>query len=235
MTSFETGEMSCPQCGHIQTVGFYRSVNVTVSPELRETIFHTGLNIVNCDRCGARGFLPVPLLYHDMAHRFLILLDSTHALTPNTEHIFEIFTGHGVVPDIFQGMLTDNGPHYRMRVVRDYDRLLEKIIIFETGLDDRIIEILSCLISMRMLKDREPLPLSVYFEDLAIARDGEELLLFRIFHKDEPWDSLYVPKDTIYQEVHDSFIAYCDDCENESPVYEVDQEYATRLFLGRGS
>jgi hypothetical protein len=234
MTSFETAEMSCPQCGHVQTAGFFRSVNVTVSPDLRELLFNRGINIVTCDQCGTRGFLPVPFIYHDMALRFLVLLDCNNTLSDETDHIFEIFEGRGIVPEAYRGLIPDSAPQYCLRIVRTYDRLLEKILIFETGLDDRIIEILSYLIAIRKEEKGEGEELSVYFEDLAVSKDGREMLLFRIFAKEDPVDAVWVPHDTIYAEVRDTFLPLCEDFERDSPIHEIDHEYAGRLLIGRG-
>ena len=233
MTSSETTEMSCPRCGHLQTVEFYRSVNVTINPELRGELFGHGLNIACCERCGSTGFLPVPMFYHDMALRFLILLDSTNALGDDTTHIFEVFMGKGIVPPAFASMIGDLHQQYRTRIVSTYDRMLEKILVFEAGLDDRIIELLSYFIGLSYQEDQGDGSFEVFFEDLAVMEDEREVLRFRLLPDDKGSRLILVPRETVYREACEKFAPLCDDLDRESLTHRIDHEYATRLLMGR--
>jgi hypothetical protein len=225
--------MSCPRCGHLQTVEFYRSVNVTINPELRGELFGHGLNIATCERCGSTGFLPVPMFYHDMALRFLILLDSTDALGDDTAHIFEVFMGKGIVPPAYASMIEGAHHQYRTRIVSTYDRMLEKILVFEAGLDDRIIELLSYFIELRHREEKREGPFEVFFEDLAVTDDEREVLRFRLFSGNHGSQIVLIPRETVYCEACEKFAPICDDLDRESPTHRIDHEYATRLLMGR--
>lgn len=72
MTMLDSISVDCPQCGCSQEATVSRTVNVTNDPELKEQLINGHVNLFTCGKCGMKGFLPVPLLYHDMALKFCV-------------------------------------------------------------------------------------------------------------------------------------------------------------------
>lgn len=71
MSSASEMDVTCA-CGHTFKAELYQSANVTVSPELLNRILTGKMNVVECPSCGARFYVEVPFLYHDMARGEMI-------------------------------------------------------------------------------------------------------------------------------------------------------------------
>jgi len=123
---------SCSRCGAEHTADIPQSVNAATSPELREEVRSGALFTWTCPHCGTVNLLKVPFLYHDPAeHLMLVLTDAP----VNAEGVPEGYTG---------------------RQVRSVGDLIEKIKIFDAGLDDLIIEMCK-FVTCRELKKEVPL------------------------------------------------------------------------------
>lgn len=72
MTLEEPKNIECPECGKKQITTIWRSMNVSTDPEIKSSLFEGKINIFECDACGYSGFIPVPLLYHDMEKKFCV-------------------------------------------------------------------------------------------------------------------------------------------------------------------
>jgi hypothetical protein len=72
MTKRRELDVICPHCKNRQSVSAWDSINVTLNPELRESLFSRKLNLFECDGCGQNALLTIPLLYHDMKRQFCI-------------------------------------------------------------------------------------------------------------------------------------------------------------------
>ena len=106
----------CPSCGEHSEIEFTTKVNVSAQPELKEKILKGEFFIWNCTHCGASNFHKEPFLYHDSENKILIIL--TDAKLSGEE-----------IPE-----------GYTARMVRSPGELIEKIKIFDAGLDDVVIE-----------------------------------------------------------------------------------------------
>ena len=67
-----THELTCPQCGNMQEVEIWDSLNVTSDPELRNRLFNADINIFKCESCNHKAIISVPLLYLDMGKRYCV-------------------------------------------------------------------------------------------------------------------------------------------------------------------
>ena len=65
-------EIPRPSCGKNQKVTVWSTINITADPSLREYLFNGEINLFQCVNCEFKGFLPVPLLYHDMKRKFCV-------------------------------------------------------------------------------------------------------------------------------------------------------------------
>lgn len=64
--------VSCPKCNQEVEVTFYKSVNVSQDPQLREMLFEDTLNVGICSSCNNRFQLEDNFLYHDMDRQFTV-------------------------------------------------------------------------------------------------------------------------------------------------------------------
>ena len=72
MTKMESHKLDCPKCGHLQDTCVWRTLNVTLSPDLREKLFNNEINVFACEKCGNKTLINVALLYHDMDRKYCV-------------------------------------------------------------------------------------------------------------------------------------------------------------------
>jgi hypothetical protein len=63
---------SCPFCGFTQLASVYTSVNVSLDPQLRESILDDSLNRIACADCGETYPIILNILYHNMEKEFAV-------------------------------------------------------------------------------------------------------------------------------------------------------------------
>lgn len=117
--------VNCPNCGVPQEVSMYETVNVTAEPAFKDQIFRRALNHTECPHCQSE--ILSELLYYDRSRNFMI------SLRPDGDRTGEELSRRKVrliVEDM------------TLRIVHQYDDLIEKIRIFENKLDDCLIEFL---------------------------------------------------------------------------------------------
>ena len=119
----------CARCGAKHSVEVPQSVNAANDPELKERVRSGALFTWSCPHCGTLGLLRFPFLYHDPAERLMLVLTSEAV---NAEGLPEGYTG---------------------RLVRTPGELIEKIKIFDAGLDDLLVEMCKFVTAQELGKD----------------------------------------------------------------------------------
>lgn len=155
-------EVTCPRCRRSQEMTIWASVNATVDPPLRGRLLNHDLNVFRCS-CGHEGELAHDLLYHDMTIGFLIWLKY-----PDEE-------GSITLEDTALGFARDVMKGYTFRIVRTRDQLIEKILIFEDGLDDRVMEVLKLVILSRVGDEAVIQKTALYYSGKNIEASEHEL------------------------------------------------------------
>ena len=115
MSTSSLHSFRCPTCGTAFDVQRYDMVNVKENPELKASVINGDIFLQECPRCGRRHLVGGPLVYLDPDEGVLVML-SDKPLT-----------------------LADTGG-YTARLVSRAGDLVEKVKIFDAGLDDRAIE-----------------------------------------------------------------------------------------------
>lgn len=134
--------MICSKCGASFSSGQSGSVDVGKSPSLKEKIKDGTFFLHACPRCGAVSLCDEPFIYHDSANGLLLVLSSAPMSSPGMEG-------------------------YTCRLVGSVGELIEKVNIFDAGLDDMAIEICKFVTLQEIKKD---VPLKFYRAD---GPDGE--------------------------------------------------------------
>ena len=128
----------CKRCGGRGQYEPVPAVNCSTSPELKEKLLSGELFIRECPHCGARNLVSFPLLYHDPQEHLMIWLSDGQAATE--QRMREAVEAEDFAP-------------YTGRIVDTPGQLIEKIKIFDAGLDDRALEIAKFVTRQELAKD----------------------------------------------------------------------------------
>lgn len=139
--SFHTKEtVKCPKCGQLQAVTVWTTITADDSPDLKEDILRRRANMFICDICETQALMPSPLLYSDHRRKLMISFSPTQNPVEKA-HLLE----HMQKASKESGEL-ENFTGYNLRFVSDYNDLIEKILIFDNGLNDKVIEFIKLMI-----------------------------------------------------------------------------------------
>ncbi len=139
MASSYTVKARCAKCGKVSEIQAQRSVNVQENPELKEDVCSGRIFVWNCADCGTPNLAKWPFLYHDPEHRLMIWLSDGK---PETERQM------AAAIEAEEGM-----EGYTTRIVDTPGDLIEKISIFDAGLDDVAVELCKFVTCQELSKD----------------------------------------------------------------------------------
>ena len=133
-------QLKCPNCGKAFEVEAVAAINTERDPELKERLLSGELFIRECPHCGTRTLAKFPLLYHDPAEKLMIWLSDGSADT-------EARMQAAVTGNDFEG--------YTGRIVDTPGALIEKVKIFDAGLDDISLEMAKFVTRQELGKDAD--------------------------------------------------------------------------------
>lgn len=133
-------QIVCKCCGKAFDVETVTSVNTERDPELKEKLLSGALFICECPACGTKALASFPLLYHDPSEKVMIWLSDGSADT-------EARMQAAVAGEDFAG--------YNGRIVDTPGALLEKVKIFDAGLDDIAMEMAKFVTRQELGKDAD--------------------------------------------------------------------------------
>jgi len=131
MSRVHKEKITCPVCGTENDFDIWDSVNSTLNPEEKEKILNGRFFDFKCHSCGHETQVIYGMIYHDMEHSTMVYLTNPD----NVERTA------AMIAETSEEMKKFNLPKYRNRIVTDPLALREKAMIFNEGLDDRLIEI----------------------------------------------------------------------------------------------
>lgn len=117
----------CSKCGQRHAIDIYKSINTAMDPDLKARLLSGELFLWECPDCGAANLVAYECLYHDPDERYMIWM------LPSGEP-------EGLQQAAIMNQVRAMGD-YRLRTVRNAGDLMEKVMIFDAGLDDRCIEL----------------------------------------------------------------------------------------------
>ena len=133
-------QLSCPHCGNAFEADAVAAINTERDPELKEKLMSGALFIRECPYCGGRTLARFPLLYHDPAEKVMIWLSDGSADT-------EARMKAAVSGNEFEG--------YTGRIVDTPGALIEKVKIFDAGLEDTTLEMAKFVTRQELGKDAD--------------------------------------------------------------------------------
>ena len=134
MSLERVGKVTCPECNHENEAVFWDSLNGDLDPEAKAQLLNGTLFQFRCAKCGYESFLNYPMLYHDMKNCAMVYYVRPDDIEKTIQEALE---AEKKLPIKMDG--------YRKRVVCNQNSLREKAIIFDSGLDDRVIEVIKLL------------------------------------------------------------------------------------------
>ena len=129
---------TCSACGASYQMEIHPSINVSKEPSLKAGVLDGSLFMWECPHCGQKNLARYTTLYHDPSQKLLILLSDGNAKAE--EALAKAFA---------QSQEMDG---YTARFVDDVGTLMEKVKIFDAGLDDRAMEMCKYVTCMEMGK-----------------------------------------------------------------------------------
>lgn len=208
----------CPKCGQQNDITVWNSITVHDSPDLKHDLLSGKVNFYVCASCGYRALAPNPMLYHDIDKKLLFSFSPCSNLATAQElydKVRETSEKSGELKKL-EG--------YNLRFITNINDLMEKIITFDHGLNDKVLEVIKLMILSQDLEKSQQ-------RECRLGKKTEENIEFVI--RDTKEQQIYtctVPLstyETLYKQVMESGIKpYSFNWEM------VDNFYASRILNG---
>ncbi len=130
MSKPATMSIDCYECHTPQKFVMWQTLNSTLDPELKQDLLNRSLTRFTCSKCGLELELIYPLLYHDMERELMIWLRPDGVDEEDTKLKEEL------------SLAERECGHHSLRIVQTVIQLIEKILIWDCGLDDRAVEMM---------------------------------------------------------------------------------------------
>lgn len=140
----------CPHCHRTAYFNIWNSINTKTDPQTYGQVRNLSLFRFCCPYCGQTSTINYSFLYHQMENRLMIYYLADDEEVNNTQKLLEVVSGGTLQDDkpasgsgmeAGDRLLVNALARYRYRIVRTHEDFLEKLAIFDSGLDDRIIEL----------------------------------------------------------------------------------------------
>lgn len=131
MSKMEVTKLNCPKCDTKNSNKTWKYINVSLNPEFKEKVLNQSLFKFKCSNCGYEALLDYSLNYQDDDKKLCIYY------VTNQQELDEV---EDLLNDE-EGMISDT-KDYKNRIVCSQEDLIEKIVLEEEQLDDRIVEII---------------------------------------------------------------------------------------------
>ena len=207
MSKIETHKRKCPTCGKEMEIILWDSINVSLSPELKDKVKDFSIFTAKCDRCGKSPVLEYKCMYHDMDKKLIIW----SAQDANLEECIKSVQ-----------MFANNG--YTIRFVSTNKALSEKVNIFESGLKDTAVAYYKGQIAQQL--GDENLVGYIYFNGISKNDNNEEIINF-IICLNKPKYAAILKKD--FDEVSNALPNNLDHCSKLEGV--IVEPYTVNMWL----
>ena len=159
----------CPRCQREAPFTIWRSLNVTLNPNEKQSLITGELFRFTCPECKAVTQVVYPMLYHDMQRKLMVWM------IPDDD------SGRPGEPE-GPGLNVQSGATagYTARLVSTVNELLEKIMIFDAQLDDLTLEMVKIVIATQLEAAGEPKDAKIHFAHVQNDEGGQEQLVFAV-------------------------------------------------------
>lgn len=213
MSSVE--KIKCPQCGKEQDFTVWESINTVLDPELKERVRNKKVFEFKCEDCKYSANVDYGFLYHQMEDKMMIYYVQDEK---GYEDARKFISGETVT----ELVIDEIREQYLYRIVTSQNQLLEKLTIFDEGLDDRAIEIIKVMYLAEAEKEK------IKFDEVLfdIGVSGEKQI---IFLDDEQYVAHVGIADEVYEAIMQEYISKMPDIRKDT--FEIDTEWAINILL----
>jgi predicted RNA-binding Zn-ribbon protein involved in translation (DUF1610 family) len=209
MSSKEVQRIRCPKCGAEHDFAIWTRINTDLDPDLDKKVRSGELFRTVCPSCGQQIDVVYPCLYHQMKNKVMIYYAPGREAMAKAAEAFE----DGLEEAGEKRSFDARKEGYRNRVVGSLYDLQEKIAVFASGLDDRVVEICKVLIGSE-LQESQP---DAAFDDLLYYRSGSGEDRLALMKESNAFASISLPGD-IYEEVKRRYQPLIDQYGNETII-----------------
>lgn len=168
--------VTCPHCKGKLSCTAFESINTELDATLAHQVLTGDPFTVHCPHCSRPVTPNYPTLWHDMKHHAMIQYTASDDEDVIDEHIksaqeaFEHFRKMGITVKT------------ELRIVTDRVEFREKAMIFNEGLDDRVIEMMKLIILSTLDRQKDEMPAELHFfvsnkqRGFAAVSDAGELM-----------------------------------------------------------
>ena len=132
----------CSKCSQSNEITIYKSINTADDPTLKGRVRDGSLFLWQCPHCGTVNLARYETLYHDPEHKIMLWLAPEDKISPAQ---MQAITNH-----------TKAMGGYTLRLVGDMGELMEKVRIFDEGLDDAVVELCKWVTRREMASKGDP-------------------------------------------------------------------------------
>lgn len=202
----KTLNIECPKCGNQGKKKTLSRIKISKTPEVREQVLDGSLFKWKCPQCKNSFFMQAPFLYNDDENRFMV-----YFIPGFKERSYKI-------PTVIKTLSDYDTASSILRIAPSFVELVEKIRIFEAGLDDRVVEAVKLLYSNMHVQDKGEKVFSMVFE--SCKENGD--MHFGVYLEDKDFEAV-LPQSVYDLAIIDISPMFGDDPEEEFIV--VDQTW----------
>lgn len=171
----------CEKCGYEKDVPIFPYISFEENPEYYALVKNLDIFKVKCEKCGYEEYIKFDSLIVDPMHKYFIYLfcDSSKVdmFRKNVDYFVNTVLNASEIKDWNQ---------IETRLVLDLNDLIEKMTIFELGLNDKAIEFIKCgLIEKNIIDDNS----KIFFDGI------EQLNLKFVSFLDEKMENINISID----------------------------------------
>lgn len=174
--------ITCPKCGTKHNAELWAVVDVDKDPALKDKLITGELFRFFCPRCGYRALVNHSFLYRcESRHLFIWYAADEQTFSEACLNMTQQMKASFVLPA---------GQQDRCRVVASRRALVEKLLIDDSGLDDRVVEIIKVLLYLRRTETEK----DVSIQDVVFDRNVENVPHIRFLHTDGTSAVMEIPE-----------------------------------------
>ena len=139
MSTFRFHHATCPACGHRFDVEIARGLHITRLPRIREQLVDGTFQVHACPSCGESAVYEATVVYTDFERGEYVATETPMSATWQTA----LARHQTMFRDCFEAgppLVQEMGAKFKRRVVFGFRALREKLVLWDAGLDDRIVE-----------------------------------------------------------------------------------------------
>lgn len=208
MTRFHKEEVLCPHCANEESVVIWERVHVQEDLDLKERVLKKEVQSFECANCGETTVMAEPFLYVDSEAKLVFYYCPEYRDLLEKNRSLVATMPLPAATDLL-GVSASEAAAYKLRLVTNYNDLIEKIHLEDAGLEDRLMELVKLAMRTRLLDAEDKKLSEIYFlagagadsadsdvvsdSDLALAlgdSGGSEAgLLFQVFEESSGWNT----------------------------------------------